>query len=108
MAKVSPVRSNSESENEEGASGKRNAKTLKAKDVGGSDVDEDMEAKDVEEDTGDGEGEDGSEGEEEEYEIEAILDAKRGTFPEVWHLLILVHASKGTDHSDSRDALGTS
>lgn len=54
-------------------------------------VDSDQEMDDVEEtqnqevdnqEAGEGE-EEGEEGEEEEYEIEAILEARRGVFPEV-------------------------
>ncbi|GLB43387.1 putative chromo shadow domain containing protein [Lyophyllum shimeji] len=70
MAKVSPLRSDGESASDSGAHA--NKKTKKV----AKDVEEDgMEVDDAEN------GEEDS-GEEEEYEIEAILDARRGSFPE--------------------------
>jgi hypothetical protein len=73
MAKVSPINS---SDNE----GSPNGATSSAKGKANSKVKKDVSPMEV-----DDEGEGGEEGgeEESEYEIEAIIDAKRGSFPEV-------------------------
>lgn len=71
MAKVSPINSDDESPNGTTSSAKGKANSKMKKDVSPMEVDEEEE-----------EGEEGGE-EESEYEIEAIIDAKRGSFPEV-------------------------
>ncbi|KAG6888478.1 hypothetical protein C0995_008051 [Termitomyces sp. Mi166 len=67
MAKVSPVHSDGESDDERSQKNRANKKNQ---------VDE--QSMEVDGDEG---GEEGNEEEEEEYEIEEILDAKRGSFP---------------------------
>lgn len=69
MAKVSSVHSDTDGGGEGAVPKQANKKPAKA-------VEEPM-------DVDEGEGVDDGSGAEEEYEIEAILDAKRGSFPEV-------------------------
>jgi len=81
MARVSPVNSDGESA-DDGGSGNRKS-ISKASANAKKDSAEPESVNDDEQHDDEGEGSDDVSEEESEYEIEAILDAKRGTFPGV-------------------------